>query len=54
MYDHLSDDKLIQNMRYMLDELDEKLDAYTANRLANLAHELMYRANLYQQIFEEE
>ena len=54
MYDYMSDEKLIQNIQYKLDQLSDKLDADTANRLVNLAQELMYRANLYEKLFDQE
>jgi len=54
MYDYMSDEQLIQNIQYKLDELSDKLDADTANRLVNLAQELMYRANLYEKLLDDE
>jgi hypothetical protein len=54
MYKNVTDERILQSIQYKVDELREKLDADTLQRLVWDAQELLYRANVRAELFDEE
>ena len=54
MYKNVTDETILRSIQYKVDELAEKLDADTLQRLVWDAEELLYRANVRAKLFDEE